>query len=114
MTAVRVALSALAAIFVTLFAPDVLLVVTTSVHQAANGQQGAIGIDVISGIPQTFLWPWFWVIALCVFALFFAASRLRSRKLRVILFWAPTLAVSTLGLGIFSLAGYLWLLSRKG
>jgi ABC-type Na+ efflux pump permease subunit len=57
--------------------------------------------------------PLFWIIAIPLFVAFFAASRLGSKTLRVILFWTPTVLVSALGFGFFSLVLALWLHSRN-
>jgi len=113
-TAVRVALSGLAGIFVSLLALYLVFLARAGDLQAASGQHGAVGIDVFSVLPRIFLWPWFWIIAISSFALFFAASRLSSRALRVLLFWTPTLVLSTMELTFFSLIAYLWLHSGKG
>jgi hypothetical protein len=112
--AVRVALSGLAAIFAALLVPYFLIAASVNAHHAASGEQGAVGFDVVSLLPQIVLSPWRWIIALSFFVLFLAASRLSSRALRVLLFWIPTLAVSTVGFCLFSLIAYLWLLSKSG
>ena len=113
MSVVRVALSGLAAIFATLLADFFLLAARIRAHEAASGQQGSVGFNVIL-IWRVVLSPWFWIIAILLFDLFFAASRLSSKMLRVLLFWIPTDAVSTLGFGFCSLIAYMWLVLRKG
>jgi len=55
--------------------------------------------------------PLFWIVAFVVFALFFFASRLGSKVLRVVLFWVPTLTVSGLSATIALLIG--WLVVRE-
>lgn len=54
----------------------------------------------------------FWIVALLLFGIFFAASR-GSTVLRVLFFWIPTLTVSALGLSIVPMYSYLFVtLSR--
>jgi len=40
-----------------------------------------------------------WILAVFLFAIFFAASRLDSRTLRVVFFWIPTVTISCIELG---------------
>jgi hypothetical protein len=68
----------------------------------------ATGIAAIAGgIAETTATPLFWLLAILLFAFFFFASRLGSKPLRVILFWIPTVMVSTLGFAIGSLLVFL-------
>jgi uncharacterized membrane protein AbrB (regulator of aidB expression) len=53
----------------------------------------ATGIAAIAG---SFFSPWFWVVALVVFGLFFAASHLQNRFLRILFFWLPAGTTSLL------------------
>ena len=46
------------------------------------------------------------ILAVLFFTLFFAASRLHSKSLRVLLFWTPVMAISVLGLGYLALIVY--------
>jgi hypothetical protein len=48
-----------------------------------------------------------WVLAILLFATFFAASRLDSKTLRVVLFWIPTVTISCVGLTLVSSVAYL-------
>ena len=43
-----------------------------------------------------------------------AASSAGGGSLRILLFWTPVIAISILGLGIFSLFTFLWLHVRRG
>jgi hypothetical protein len=68
----------------------------------------ATGIDLILAVLKASLvhaQPWILVIFL--FATFFAASRLGSRTLRVVLFWIPTVTISCIGLTLVSSVMYL-------
>jgi len=69
---------------------------------------------VAGGSLEGLVSPLFWILALALFALFFAASRLSSKPLRILLFWTPATVISTLGLGIFSLFTYVWIHFRRG
>jgi hypothetical protein len=64
-------------------------------------QEKATGWAVIRGglIAET-LSPLFWIEASCVFGLFFLASRLGSKALRVFLFWIPAIAITSLGCAV--------------
>ena len=57
----------------------------------ATGLAGIIGSFL--GSPSS---PVFWIVAFLAFGLFFSASRLGNKALRVVFFWVPTLAVSGL------------------
>ena len=109
MAYLRGLLSGVAAIFVALVGPGLL-------HAfRAIGQQKATGLGVVwGGFLESLLSPQFWVLAILFFSLFFAASRLSSKALRVVLFWTPTVVFSTLGFGFVALLTYLWLHFRKG
>jgi len=105
MTILRGTLNALAAIFVGLLGPGLF---------AVNNSK-AIGLAaVLGGFLESFFSPLFWILAVLFFALFFAAGRLSSKPLRILLFWTPVTAISILGLGVFSLFTFLWLQVRRG
>lgn len=64
----------------------------------------ATGLAAVAGIfAGSLLSPLFWIVALVAFALFFYASRLGNKALRVVLFWVPTLAVTALSATIAAL-----------
>ncbi len=96
MAYVRGALSGVAAIFVALLGPGLLAALR----------------DV--SILESLLSPLFWIVAVSFFTLFFAASRLSSKPLRILLFWTPALAISTLGFGLFVLFTYAWIHFKQG
>ena len=108
MAYLRVALSGVAAIFVALLVPLFLLMAPMGVARTVGF--GAITATLLGSIAS----PWCWLIAAVSFALFFAASRLSSKVLRALLFWTPTLAISTLGFAVSALLTYSWMLLRKG
>lgn len=105
MTIVRVTLSALAAVFVGLLGPGLFFV---------NNSKATGLAAVAGGFLESLFSPLFWILAASFFALFFAASRLNSKPLRILLFWTPVTAISILGLGIFSLFTYAWIHFRRG
>ena len=72
----------------------------------------ATGLPAVVGLfVGSILSPRFWVVAVLLFGVFFAASR-SSTILRVLFFWVPTLVVSALGFAIFAMYTYLALNSR--
>ena len=79
-----------------------------SEHKATG--LGAVG----GGLMGSALSPLFWTLALLFFALFFAASRLGNKILRVCLFWIPTVTVSVLVVAIVALWTYLSIHFRNG
>ena len=105
----RGVLSGAAAIFVALLGIGLL-------HAFREiGQQKATGLGaVLGGFLESLLSPQFWILAILFFCLFFAASRLNSKVLRVVLFWTPTLVFSTLGFAFVALFTYLWMHFRNG
>ena len=79
-TYLRILLSVLAAIFIALLGPWVVVAVRDI------GQQRATGLTAIAVGPLT---PLFWIVAVSFFALFVTASRLNSKVPRIILFKDP-------------------------
>ena len=68
----------------------------------------ATGIEPLAGaLLESLYSPLFWILAITLFAIFFAASRLNHKPLRVVFFWIPTLTTSGLALAIASLVAYL-------
>jgi hypothetical protein len=105
----RAALSGVAGVVAALLGPG-LLYACWSI-----GQQKATGIGVVmGGLWESLMSPRFWILAILFSCLFFAASRLSSRALRILLFWTPTLVVLTLGFGYVALLTYLLTHSRNG
>ena len=69
----------------------------------------ATGIAAVIG---GLLSPWFWLVAIIGFGLFFAASRLQSKLLRVLLFWLPAGTSSFLMVAIAAFFTYIFLQIR--
>ena len=103
MAYVRGVLSGVTAIFLTLCMPGLI-------NAFKNiSQEKATGLAVVTGgLTEALFSPLFWIVAGGLFALFFAASRLNSKPLRVFLFWIPTLVISTLAAGMTALTAYVY------
>ncbi|HET6179230.1 MAG TPA: hypothetical protein VFE61_20035 [Candidatus Sulfotelmatobacter sp.] len=69
---------------------------------------------IAGSLLESFFTPWFWVLGIAFFALFYACSRLNSKPLRIFLYWTPVTAISTLGIGFFALLTYLWVHFNRG
>jgi hypothetical protein len=105
----RGVLSAVAAIFVALLGPGLVFAL-----QGINNSK-ATGLAVVAaGFLESLFSPLFWILAVSFFALFFAASRLDSKPMTMLLFWTPVTSISILGLGIFSLFTFAWIHFRRG
>jgi hypothetical protein len=84
MNYVKGILSGLAAIFI---AESVGL---RSIFRVGISEHKATGLGaIVGGVMGSAFSPLFWTLALVLFALFFAASRLENKTLRAILFWIP-------------------------
>ncbi len=68
----------------------------------------ATGLAALEGaLLESLFSPLFWLIAITIFALFFVASRLDNRVLRITLFWIPTLAICFVNITLVTLTTYL-------
>lgn len=103
MAYLRGLLSAVAALLIAILGPPILLVLRNANTSKATGMVAFLVFSPLSG-----------VLAIVFFALFFAASRLNSKSLRILLFWTPVTFVSTLGFGFLALFAYAWLHSPRG
>jgi len=107
--ALRNVVSALAGIFIGLFAPSLILSIRNISSSKTTGLTATAG-----GLTATLFTPWFWILAIFFFFLFFGASRLDRRWLRVLLFWVPATAISSLGIAAFALLVYARIHLRSG
>jgi len=97
MTYARSGLSAFAALILA----ALIVAVTTTFKDAS--QEKAVGLAVIpASMLESIFSPMFWVLAICFFTVFLATGRLTNGALRGLLFWFPTLFVSSLGIGLLS------------
>lgn len=102
MAYVKGVLSGVTAIFLVPFVSCVVYLIRT--HEKATG------LAVVSGgLTEQILSPLFWIEVSCVFALFFAASRLGSIALRVLLFWIPAITITTIGCAVIGLWTFIFL-----
>jgi hypothetical protein len=108
-TTLRGVLSAVAAIFVAVLGPGLVVAFRGINNSKATGVAAIAG-----GLLESFFSPLCWILAVLFFALFFAASRLSSKPMRILLFWTPVTVISMLGLCIFSLITYVWIHFRQG
>jgi len=104
MNYVKGILSGLAAIFLAEFVPSPWSIFKGISEQKATGLGAVAG-----GIMGSAFSPLFWTLALLFFALFFAASRLGNKILRILLFWIPAVTVSVLGVAITVLLTYVFI-----
>jgi uncharacterized membrane protein len=102
MNHVKIILSALAALILAELVPF-----PGSVMWGINGSKATGLAALAGGLLESLFSPVFWLIAVTIFALFFFASRLNTRLLRITLFWIPTLAVCGTAFAIMSLITYL-------
>jgi hypothetical protein len=73
----------------------------------------ATGMAAVAALfVQSILSPRFWIFAVLLFGLFFAASR-GNTILRALFFWIPTVVVSALGFAVLALYTYLFIVSRR-
>ena len=69
--------------------------------------QKATGMELhFSVLRASLVHPQPWILAIFLFATFFAASRLDSKTLRVVLFWIPTVTISCIGITLVTLVAY--------
>jgi hypothetical protein len=97
----RALLSGVAALLLAILGPPLFL----SIQHGAK----ATGLGAFR-----FFSPSVAILAIVFFTLFFAASRLHRKWLRLLLFWTPATVVSTLGLGFCALMVFAWLHVPKG
>ena len=69
----------------------------------------ATGLAVFAVAPLSLK---FWIAGILIFALLFAAGRLRRKILRVLLFWTPAIVISTLGLALVVLVACALIFSK--
>ena len=87
----------------------ILAEVVPSLWRAISGIRNgkATGVAVVwAGLIESLLSFRFWILAVLFFVLFFAASRLGSKPLRVALFWIPALTVVSASVAIVALFTY--------
>ena len=95
MTYVKGCLGGLAALFLSGY----VLLFITAFRDASQNKATGLAVFVILLI-ESVRSPLFWLLAILLFTVFFAPARLSSNVFRVLLFWLPATAISSLGLGL--------------
>ena len=98
---VRALVSGMAALLLSILGPPLFLSI-----QHGDKATGLAAFQVFS--------PSVAILAIVFFSAFFAASRLHSKALRLLLFWTPATVVLTLGMGFVALIVYARLYVPKG
>lgn len=109
MTYLRNTLAGLAAVMVGVLGPALV-----TIFRGVNGSKATGLAAVLGGLLESLFSPWCWLLALSFFGLFYGFSRLNSKALRIVLFWIPVSAFSTLGICILALFTYLWMKFPRG
>ena len=78
-----------------------------SVFRGMSGTKATGLAAVAGGLVESLFSPLFWIIAIVIFALLLAASRLGNKPLRIVLFWIPSLTVCAASFAILSLWTFL-------
>jgi len=77
-----------------------------SIFRGISGTR-ATGLGALEyGLLEALFSPLFWIVAVLFFALLFLLSHLPSKPLRILLFWIPTLTVSSIFVTIVALIAY--------
>jgi hypothetical protein len=109
MKVLRVVLCAFAAIC----SGELLLAVVRFARDLSPAR--ATGLTVVFGqFLESFFSPIFWLLAILLFSLFLAASRIKSKSLRMLFFWTPTVGASLVGIAMVTLFAFLWVHFRAG
>jgi hypothetical protein len=78
-----------------------------SVFRGISGTK-ATGLGALKySLLESLFSPLFWILAISFFALFFSASRSRNKPIRVLVFWIPTVTVTTISSALVALFTYL-------
>jgi hypothetical protein len=79
-----------------------------------SGPQKATGMAVIwAGLLGALLSPLSWIEVLSAFALLLVTSRLGSKAARVLLFWVPAVAITSIGCAVIGLMTFVVLHFRR-
>jgi hypothetical protein len=108
MTYVKGCLGGLAALFLSGY----VLLFITAFRDASQNKATGLAVFVILLI-ESVRSPLFWLLAILLFAVFFATARLSGRLFRVLLFWLPAIGISSLGLGLLGWFAVLMLQMKR-
>ena len=101
-------LSGIAGVILAIIGPGLIYALRGISAEKATGLAAVAG-----GLSGALFSPLFWILAVFLTLSFWSASRLHNRALRVFLFWIPTLFISTIGMAIVTLMGYVYLRSPR-
>lgn len=104
----RTTLTVLGAIFAAALIPALW----TMVREIGPQRQTGIGA-VAGGVSELLLSPVFWVLALMFFFFFLRMSKVGNEAIRILFFWIPTVAASSIGLLFVTGFTYLFLHFRQ-
>ena len=91
-------LSGAAGILLALILPSLLVIFRGITDEKATGFAIVFG-----GLTESLYSFRFWMLAILFCLVFFAASRLQNKLLRVFLFWTPTVVIAAIGMGFAAL-----------
>ena len=109
MTYAKGALSVTASLSIAIFGPGLWNTFHGISEQKATGMGAVAG-----GLMEALLSPALWIIALVLFGMFYATSRLRNKALSVLFFWIPSVAATGLAGLIIGLYCFLLWQARRG
>jgi hypothetical protein len=107
MNNVKIILSAVAALLLAELVPGPWSMFRGMSTEKATGLAAVAG-----GFIESLFSPLFWLLAIVFFGVFFAASRMGNKVGRILLFWTPTLFLSTLAALFTALIAALYFYAR--
>lgn len=102
MNFLRTTLIVLGAIFAAVLIPTLW----TTVREIGSQRQTGLGA-VAGGVSELLLSPVFWILAVLFFFFFLRMSKVGSEAIRILFFWIPTIAATSIGL--LFVAGFTYL-----
>lgn len=107
MNSLRTTLTVLGAVFAAALIPTLWAMI----QQLGSQRQTGVGA-VAGGVSGLLLSPVFWVLAPLFFFFFLRMSKVRNEADRILFFWIPTVAATSIGLLFVAGLTYLFLHSR--
>ena len=104
MNFLRTTLTILAAVFAAALIPTLWAMI----QQLGSQRQTGIGA-VAGGVSELLLSPVFWVLALLFFFFFLRMSKVANETVRILFFWIPTVAATSIGVLFVAGLTYLFL-----
>jgi hypothetical protein len=106
---VKGVLSGISALTVVLVGPWIIFAIMDANPEKATGLTAVSG-----GLTAALFSPLHWVALCLVVWLLWTAGRLKNTALRVILFWIPTVVISTIGLAMLAFLSYVYFHFARG